>query len=179
MRRRADRVEQTRQRIVDATVALHEEVGPARTTVSAIAERAGVTRPTVYKQFPDELLLFTACSGRFAEQRPRPEIVGVELEEALRNLYGYFSENEQMLGNVDRDARLLPALAEVYAHAVAARERAADWHAEELAAGDRRVRATVRLAFAFGTWRQLDLAGLSVADAASLMAELAQAAATR
>lgn len=179
MRRRAERFEETRQRIVNATVSLHEEVGPARTTVSAIAERAGVSRPTVYNQFPDDLSLFAACGGRFVDQHPRPELAGVELDAALRNLYGYFSENARMVGNVDRDARLLPALAKVYSHSLAALEQAADSHADALAAGDRRVRAAVRLSFAFGTWQQLDRAGLSVADAASLMAGLARAAAAR
>ena len=68
MKRRAEQLEETRQRIVDATVALHEEVGPARTTVTAIAQRAGVSRPTVYNQFPDDRSLFAACSGHWRQQ---------------------------------------------------------------------------------------------------------------
>ena len=69
---RAEKLEETRQRIVEATLALHEELGPARTTVAAIAKRASVSRPTVYNQFPDDLSLFSACSGHFLAQHPAP-----------------------------------------------------------------------------------------------------------
>jgi AcrR family transcriptional regulator len=179
MRRRAERLEETRRRIVEATVSLHEEVGPSRTTVAAIAVRAGVSRPTVYNQFPDNLSLFTACGGRFAEQHPLPELTGIELEDALVALYRHFADNQRMLDNVERDVRLLPALAQVYAQPLAALDQAADWHAGRLTQRDKRVGAVVRLAFSFGTWQQLDRAGLSVTGAASLMTALARAAATR
>jgi AcrR family transcriptional regulator len=177
MKRRAERLDETRQRIVDATVALHEEVGPARTTVTAIAKRAGVSRPTVYNQFPDDGSLFAACSGHWREQHPMPELEGGELEEALAALYAYFGENKRMLENIDRDARLLPALADQYGKAVAIRRRAADRHAERLAPGDERVRALNQLAFSFSTWQTLDNAGLDATEAASLVASLAHAAA--
>jgi AcrR family transcriptional regulator len=177
MRARAEKLDETRQRIVDATVALHEEVGPARTTVTAIAQRAGVSRPTVYNQFPDDRLLFAACSGHWRERHPMPELDRGELEETLGALYVYFAENRRMLGNVDRDARLLPAMADVYGQAIAVRERAADRHAERIAPGDERVRAATRLAFSFSTWQTLDAAGLDAPDAASLAASLARAAA--
>ena len=177
MKRRAEQLDETRQRIVDATVALHEDVGPARTTVTAIAERAGVSRPTVYSQFPDDRLLFAACSGHWREQHPAPQLEGGELEETLAALYAYFAENRRMLTNVDRDARLLPALADVYGHALAARADAADRHAERIAPDDERVRAVMQLAFSFSTWQTLDAAGLDSAGAASLTASLAHAAA--
>jgi AcrR family transcriptional regulator len=177
MRARAEQLDETRQRIVDATVALHEEVGPARTTVTAIAQRAGVSRPTVYNQFPDDRSLFATCSGHWRTQHPPPELEASPLEETLAALYGYFAENRQMLANIDRDARLLPALADVYGQAVTARERAADTHAERLAPGDERVRAAMRLAFSFSTWQTLDAAGLDANEAASLVASLARAAA--
>ena len=79
-------------------MALHEEVGPARTTIAAIAERAGVTRPTVYARFPDELTLFTACSAHWRALHPRPELEGVELEEALRRLYSWYAANVRDAG---------------------------------------------------------------------------------
>jgi AcrR family transcriptional regulator len=177
MKRRAERLDETRQRIVDATAALHEEVGPARTTVTAIAQRAGVSRPTVYNQFPDDRSLFAACSGHFREQHPMPELEDEELEGTLAGLYAYFAENRRMLTNIDRDARLLPAVADVYGHALAVRARAADWHAERIAPGDERVRAAARLAFSFSTWQTLDDAGLDANEAATLLASLARAAA--
>src|SRR5262245_53973304 len=62
MQRRAEQVDQTRQRIIDATVQLHGTIGPAATTIAGIAEAAGVTRLTVYRHFPDEATLFEACS---------------------------------------------------------------------------------------------------------------------
>ena len=73
LKRRAERQDQTRQRIVDAAIALHTTVGPAWTTVSAIAERAGVQRHTVYSHFPDERALGLACSGCYVERSPLPD----------------------------------------------------------------------------------------------------------
>src|ERR1051326_6037138 len=73
MRRRAELEELTRRRITETTVALHEEVGPARTSISAIAERAGVRRSTVYRHFPDEEALFAACSSHWRAANPPPD----------------------------------------------------------------------------------------------------------
>src|SRR6476661_3903394 len=70
---RAEQQEETRQRIVEAMVALHREVGPARTTISAIAERAGVERLTVYRHFPDETEMFQACTTHYATVVPGPD----------------------------------------------------------------------------------------------------------
>src|SRR6185312_8925397 len=70
---RAEQQEETRQRIVEAMVALHREVGPARTTISAIAERAGVERLTVYRHFPDERSMFEACTSHYATVVPQPD----------------------------------------------------------------------------------------------------------
>ncbi len=62
---RASSQEETPRRIVDATVALHEEIGPRATTISAIAEKASVQRLTVYRHFPDETELFKACTSHW------------------------------------------------------------------------------------------------------------------
>ncbi len=82
-----------------------------------------------------------------------------------------------MLANVDRDARLLPTIAEVYEQVLAVRARAADWHAERIAPEDERVRAVAHLGFSFSTWQTLDAAGLDPDAAAALVASLAKAAA--
>jgi AcrR family transcriptional regulator len=177
MKRRAEQLDETRQRIVDATVSLHEELGPARTTVTAIAERAGVSRPTVYNQFPDDRALFAACSSHWREQHPMPSLEDGELADTLSALYAYFAENRRMLAHVERDTRLLPAVADQYRHALAIRDRAALWHAERIASGSERVRAVTLLAFSFSTWQTLDAAGLDASEAASLVASLAHAAA--
>ncbi len=73
LKRRAERKEETRRRIVEAAVALHQSVGMARTTITEIAQRAGVGRLTVYRHFPDELALGLACSGRYWERNPLPD----------------------------------------------------------------------------------------------------------
>src|SRR5918911_4770036 len=122
-KRRAEQEAETRQRIVEAMVALHEEVGPAQTTISAIAERAGVERLTVYRHFPDERSLFEACSARFDELHPRPdprlwtEIADPieRLRVALTQIYASFRESEQMLANVYRDAPRVAAIQPVLA----------------------------------------------------------------
>src|SRR6266540_3827383 len=89
---RAVRQAETRRRIVEATSALHEELGPARTTVAEIARRAGVQRLTVYNHFPDEGELFAACQARFFATQPPPELEGAlalrEPGERLRAVLG-------------------------------------------------------------------------------------------
>jgi AcrR family transcriptional regulator len=118
LKRRADRQADTRRRIVDATVALHTEIGPAQTTIKAIAERAGVERLTVYRHFPDDASLFGACGERFRELHPPPNPVEwaetadpeTRLRRALTALYAFYRDNESMLINSARDAEHLPAL---------------------------------------------------------------------
>src|SRR5690242_17111477 len=73
MGRRADRQQETRRRIVEAAVDLHGTVGPARTSVAQIAERAGVQRHTYYAHFPKERDLMMACSGLALERDPLPD----------------------------------------------------------------------------------------------------------
>src|SRR5688572_5888882 len=98
LKRRAERQAETRRRIVDATVGLHTSVGPARTTISAIAERAGVERHTVYAHFPDERALFQACSTHWRELHPLPDSARWEsiadpqrrLRAALQDVYAWY-----------------------------------------------------------------------------------------
>ena len=168
--RRATQVEKTRRRIVEATLSLHAEVGPAATTIAAIAERAGVSRPTVYAQFPDDLALFTACGALFRELHPFPTVGGAPLDEALVLLYGYYSENRSVLAHVDRDARALPPLAESRRPLAEYLDSVADHYAAHLGAASLPV---VRLALEFTTWQRLDASGLGTAQAASLMARVA------
>lgn len=175
MRVRAERLADTRRRIVEATVALHEELGPARTTVAAIAERAGVSRPTVYSQFPDDRSLFHACGTAWAELHPLPELDGDSLENVLCGLYGHYRANQRMLGHVFRDAELLPAIAEVVGHLGRPLAEAAERYGRELG-GRVETCALVRLAFAFPTWRLLSEAGFTDEGAAALMARAAACA---
>jgi len=123
LKRRADKQEETRQRIVRATVELHQTTGPAQTTISAIADRAGVQRLTVYKHFPDERALFSACTAHYQAEHPAPdpaawmEIADPEgrLRTALAEVYQYFAQNEPMMAHSMRDLPLKPVLYEILA----------------------------------------------------------------
>src|ERR671933_374061 len=98
MSRRAELEQQTRRRITESAVALHQELGPARTSISAIAERADVRRSTVYRHFPDEEALFAACSSHFRTANPPPDpsvwaAIADPAERtatALRELYAFY-----------------------------------------------------------------------------------------
>jgi AcrR family transcriptional regulator len=119
--RRDARRDRTRQRIVEATVEMHETVGTARTTISAIAEKAGVQRLTVYRHFPDERALFRACSGHWNAANPPPDPASwtqisepeARLGSALAEVYAYHRRTEPMMSNVVRDAQVHPLTREM------------------------------------------------------------------
>ena len=121
LKRRAERQEETRRQIVAAAVELHTTLGPSRTTVQGIAEKAGVTRPTVYAHFPDARSLLEACSGHVHVTVPPPDPTpwhsisnaSERLETALRELYGYYERLEPLLENVERDAAVMPVVADL------------------------------------------------------------------
>src|SRR3954453_13342469 len=103
-RRRAELEEQTRRRITESAVALHRDVGPARTSISAVAEHAGVRRSTVYRHFPDDEALFAACASHFQAANPPPDPglwAGVadpaqRTVTALAELYAFYARTEPM-----------------------------------------------------------------------------------
>src|SRR5688500_15470296 len=118
LKERASRQADTRRRIVEATVSLHQEVGPAATTVSEVARRAGVERVTVYNHFADDESLFAACSAHWRSLHPAPDpetwLVAADpatrLRLALPELYRWYRSTASMTGSVLRDSELLPAL---------------------------------------------------------------------
>jgi AcrR family transcriptional regulator len=183
-RRRAELEAQTKQRITEAAVELHGSVGPARTTISAIAARAGVQRATVYRHFPDEETLFEACSSHWMARHPLPDTMAwsaiddpdERLRTALREMYAWYGRGELMLDRTRRDVALVPALRS----SIEAFDRWRDAAADSIVRGRRergrrrrRVRAAVGHALAFETWRSLvrdqDLAPF---EAVELMATL-------
>jgi AcrR family transcriptional regulator len=187
-RARAAQEEATRRRVIDAAIALHGTVGPARTTISAIAERAGVRRATVYRHFPDERALLLGCSGAWRERNPVPDPVAwsaiadppARLEHALDALYRWYEQAEPMLSAVLRDMQAMPIIAELQAgrlEYLAGVENglAAGWGARGKAAA--RVRATIGLALDFYAWRTLNERGLSRRDAVAVMSSAVRAAA--
>ena len=189
LKARAERQAETRRRIAAATAELHDEVGPARTTVAEIARRAGVQRLTVYNNFPEEYELFAACQLHFLTENPPPDPApslaladpGERLEDVLRRLYRWYRRTERTSTNVRRDRELVPALDSLLAETTDAR---AAGLADALAAGfadrgrpSRAVRAAVALALDFWTWRRLTREGLNDKAAAHVMADAVRAAA--
>jgi AcrR family transcriptional regulator len=184
LKKRARQQEETRERIVEAIVELHRTVGPAKTKVTEVADKAGVGRMTVYNHFPTEADLIDACSAHWSAQNPPPDPAAwaaiddadERLRAALRALYRYYRDTADMMGKVLRDEPLVPALAHVmgkrwwpYVEAVI----------DVLSQGRNlrgarrpRVSAALRLAIDFSTWRTLTGSGLGDEDAAALAADL-------
>jgi AcrR family transcriptional regulator len=189
MRRRAELEERTRRQITESAVALHEELGPARTSISAIAERAGVRRSTVYRHFPDEETLFTACSSHWRAANPPPDPrpwaaiddPAARTETALRELYAFYGRTQEMYSSLLRDEPLVPVV----------KRRLRDFHGYlrtiqgVLIAGRGlrgraadRTRAAIGHALAFPTWHSLTHEqGLADDDAVALMCLLVERAA--
>jgi AcrR family transcriptional regulator len=189
-RLRAQQEEETRRRITEAAVELHGSVGPARTTISAVAERAGVQRATLYRHFPDEEALFGACSAHWAELHPAPDpklLRSIEdpddrLRTALQGVYVWYGSDEQMFLNVFRDAELVPSMRA----AVERRVKRFDQLVAEITRGRaergrarKRVAAAIAHAASFQTWHALTRQGgltddEAVAVAAGMVAAAAQ-----
>jgi AcrR family transcriptional regulator len=188
LKKRAEQMGETRLRITEAAIDLHGTVGPSRTTLSAVAERAGVERRTLYRHFPNEADLFAACSTHYFSANPWPELgewrairdPQQRLERALDELYAYYERTEPMFSRVLRDAEVVDFARD----AVAPLQTYLDEAAEVLAAG-RRVRGrrrellrrALRHALDFSTWRSLSANGVGRSDAARLSTALVEAAA--
>jgi AcrR family transcriptional regulator len=187
LKKRAEQMGETRLRITDAAIELHGTVGPSRTTMSAVAERAGVERRTLYRHFPNEADLFAACSSHYFTANPWPDLGNwrairdpqQRLERALGELYAYYERNEPMFSNVFRDAEVVDFARD----AVAPLDVYLDEAAEILttgrqARGRRRqlLRGALRHALAFSTWHSLSTNGIGRSDAAKLMTSLVEAA---
>jgi len=187
-RLRAEHELQTRQAITEAVVKLHGTVGPARTTVSAIAEEAGVQRATVYRHFPDEATLFEACSGHYMSMHPPPDpsrwakIADPDerLREALADVYRWWDETEEMMSRVIRDAPLVESLsAQTQARLAFFDQIASILMRGRGLRGKRkaRVEAAIGHALAFSTWQSLVREhGLTNAEAVDLMAGMVERA---
>jgi AcrR family transcriptional regulator len=188
MKRRAELEAATRLRITESAMALHESIGPAQTSITAIAEKAGVRRSTVYRHFPDEETLFAACSSHWRALNPPPDLTAwraigdpdARMETALNELYAFYSRTQDMYESLFRDESLVPAVA----------RRLQDFHGyldaarETLLKGRGRVsrplRAAVGHAVSFETWRSLaQEQELTNEDAVALMCRLVRAASQR
>ncbi len=181
--RRAEQQAKTRQRIAEAALDLHGSVGPARTTLSMIAERAGVQRHTLYAHFPAERDLFVACSGLAMDRDPPPDAGpwqaiterGERLRTGLRAIYDWYERNAQLLGCVLRDAETHAPTREISQKVYGPLMTA--YH-DVLGAGlNARQRAMLALALSFFTWRTLAReGGLKQAAMVSAMAQAVEGA---
>jgi AcrR family transcriptional regulator len=184
MKKRAQLEEATRRRITESAVHLHGTVGPARTSISALAEHAGVRRSTVYRHFPDEASLFAACTAHWAAGNPVPDIgawAGIEdpdgrLGAALGALYPYYRRTASMMENLIRDEPVSELVAQHFARyrAYVDAARAALMRGRRSRGRARtRERAAIGHALAFTTWRSLAVEeGLDDGQAAELMTRL-------
>lgn len=183
-RLRAESEAQTRLLITESAVQLHGTLGPARTSISAIAEHAGVRRSTVYRHFPDEGSLFRACSSLWMSRNPPPDPAawgaiddpGARVRAVLTDLYAYYRRTEPMLANLHRDEATVPAIRERFQ---GFREYLAGIALLIAPRGQLRGRAHAHVAAAiahalsFGTWRSLVLEqGLAQEEAVELMVAL-------
>jgi AcrR family transcriptional regulator len=189
LKARAEAQEETRRRITEATVGLHLEVGPAQTTISEVAKRAGVQRLTVYNNFPDEASLLGACAAHYNAGHPPPDPgswaalrePGRRTRAALTAIYSYYRETEPMTGKVMRDAQVMPTLASIVnaayiPYVTAVRDDlAAAWERGGEPNGG--LRAALGLALRFETWSALARdEDMGDEDAAALMVEMARGA---
>jgi AcrR family transcriptional regulator len=185
---RAEAEEATRLRITESAVALHGSVGPARASISAIAEHAGVRRSTVYRHFADEAAIFEACTSHWNAQNPPPDVSGMltiedpseRLRAVLDAMYAWYRQVEGMLANALRDESVSPLV----------RKHLQPYRAfltflrEPLLAGRglrgrarRRTEAAIGHALSFDTWKSLARdEGLADDEAAALMTSLVDSA---
>jgi AcrR family transcriptional regulator len=184
-KRRAELEAETRQRITESAMELHGTVGPSRTSMSAVAEQAGVRRSTLYRHFPDEQALFNACSSHWRSLNPPPDLevwAGIEdlderLRTALEDLYGFYRHTSAMLDNLFRDEATVPAVKKTFAGFRAYMAAAQSTVLAGRGRTPRRVQAAVGHALSFPTWRSLAVdQGLDDTKAADLMCRLVAAA---
>lgn len=183
-RRRAETEAQTRRRITESAVELHGSLGPARTSMSAVAEHAGVRRSTLYRHFPDERALFGACSAHWGEANPPPDIgrwraiedPDERLDVALGELYAYYRRTAGMLDKLLRDASMVAVVDELMDALRALIAEAGDCLMQGRGLRGKvrdRTRAAIGHALAFRTWQDLTGAqGLDDEAAAGLMSRL-------
>jgi AcrR family transcriptional regulator len=189
--KRAELEEQTRLRLTESAVELHSTLGPSRTSMSAVAEHAGVRRSTLYRHFADEAELFAACTAHWAQANPLPELESwaairdpdERLRVALGELYGFYERNESLMANILRDENTVPGVKEQFApfrEYLGAAVGALMARRGLRGRARRDVAAAVGHALAFRTWESLVREqNLAVERAIELMCELVAVAADR
>jgi AcrR family transcriptional regulator len=184
-KRRAELEADTRLRITESAMELHGTLGPSRTSMSAVAEHAGVRRSTLYRHFPDEQALFNACSSHWRSLNPLPDLEAwapikdpdERLRTALEDLYGFYRRSSEMLDNLFRDEATVPAVKNTFSGFRAYMAGAQSTLLAGRGRTPRRVQAAIGHALAFPTWRSLAIEqGLDDLKAADLMCRLVSSA---
>lgn len=166
LKKRAERQAETRQRILEAAIHLHETVGAHGATISAIAQQAGVERLTVYRHFPDERSLVSACTSHYFAQHPPPDteqwrkIVEAELclRTALAEIYIYYRQTEAMMDSIYRNVAVVPLLQELLEPFFMKWDAVTDMLVGKFTADKDQstlLRPVIALAIHFQTWRTL------------------------
>lgn len=163
---------ETRNTIVEATVKLHEELGPAYTSIKAIAEEAGVQRLTVYRHFPDDASLFQACTSHWLAANPLPELPAQEknndslvlIASTLVDVYRYYRKTERMWTVAYRDVDELKVMqapmAGVDAYFDQIRDRLLAT-VKPIAANKKQLSMTLGHCLRFSTWQSFNKEKLS------------------
>jgi AcrR family transcriptional regulator len=163
LKRRAESQAETRRRIVEAAVELHQTKGPGLTSISDVARLAGVQRNTLYRHFPDEHSLLLACSGHYGQLNPPPDPTTWQAEAdparrlrmGLTDLYEFYGRTEEMLTKVVRDAEFHDGVREIQTlRSGKLRQAALDILSEGLPRNPR-ARSMLDLALDFRTWQRL------------------------
>jgi len=187
LKQRAAGMADTHRRITEAAIELHGTIGPARTTLSAVAQRAGVERRTLYRHFPSEADLFEACSKHYFTAHPFPDLhhwrairdPRQRLGHALDELYAYYERTGPMLANALRDAELLDHARDAVAPLDAYLDQAAETLIRGRRARGRRrhlLHTALRHGIAFSTWRSLSTGSIARAEAVTLITAFVEAA---
>ena len=182
MTKRAELMDRTRRQITEAAVRLHTSVGPSATSMSAVADEAGVTRVTLYRHFPSSEALFGACMAHWRALHPSPDpaewraVSSFEqrVRRAVAEVYAWYGENGDDLFPLYRDAAFTPA------STIAARRANTDRMVESILAGlelplahRRRLVAICGHLLRFWTWHSLRVEqGMSANEASEVAAEI-------
>lgn len=175
--RRAEAAAATNRRIVEATIAVHDDQGISATSVRDIAERAGVAPSTVLHHFPRMDDLIRACGALSEQLLPMPNeavLAGASgrFERVVRMAQAIFEWWDRMGPGFDHlrvDRRRIPEV-DAWMTDLALRHRAL---AAAALGGDRDRRPDLLVALTDAdAWTHLRSTGLDPAGAARDIAHL-------
>ena len=177
---------ETRARLLDAALELFETVGPAQTSMSGVADRAGTTRATLYRHFAGDAELANAVIDEWSTGNPAPDVDALadiedpiaRLRAGLGSLYGSYRATGALTANLFRDVHVLPAARRADLRGAARQVLEVLGDARPGLRASPLAEAARAHAVAFETWRSLSAQGLADADIVDLMAALVSATRT-